>query len=167
MMTSSQEVLMMGAVPVDSQPETIGRGWWGATHAFAYVCDTSSIANSREMFIDIIVRGIGSHFPCLDCRSHAVEYMTRIDPIRDLLKMPKTGPDGMTPLMICLAWSYRFHEAVNERLKKPKSLRPSFSHLEKFLADLREGKGCNHCGPIGSLKPQATAIPQMRRQILD
>lgn len=130
-------------------PEHIGPGYWSALHQWAYTHDTSTHKESREMFVDNLVRGTGGHFECMNCRTHALEYMSKTDPIRNILPLPKTLPDG-SPLLVCLAWTYRFHEAVNERLKKSKSVRPTFSQLEKYLGDLREGKGCHNCGPIGS-----------------
>lgn len=166
-MISTHQVLSMGSVPIDSQPETIGRGWWGMLHSIAYVHDTSTIANAREMFIDDVVRGIGQHFPCMHCRNHALDHMTKVDPIQNLLKLPKSAFEGGPPLMVCLAWSYRLHEAVNERLKKAKTLRPTFAQLEQFLADMREGKGCHTCGPIGSQPVAAPPVKQMKRQIID
>lgn len=151
---------------VDSRPEHIGPGYWDAIHTWAYVHDTSTISGAREQFIDNLVRGTAAHFKCLHCRAHALEYMTQTDPIRNILKLPKTGPDGVKPLMICSAWAYRFHEAVNERLKKHSSQRPTFSQMEQYYAELRSGKGCNDCGPIGTA-PATRSIPIMHRQLAD
>lgn len=155
---------------VDARPEHIGPGYWDALHQWAYVHDTSTIPQSREMFIDNVVRGTGGHFKCMECRGHAIEYMTKTDPVENILKQPRFSKPGDTdgkPLMVCLAWTYRFHEAVNTRLKKLASQRPTFSQLESFLADLREGKGCHNCGPIGvsDLKPPMAII--MQRLMLD
>jgi hypothetical protein len=158
--------LSMGTVPLEARPDMIGRGWWGMLHAIAYVHDTSTITNSREMFIDNVVRGIGQHFPCMDCRNHALQHMSEVDPIRNLLRISKTSPDGAI-LMVCLAWTYRFHEAVNERLKKAKILRPTFSQLEQFLTEMRAGKGCHDCGPIGVAPEEPKPVPQLQRQLLD
>ncbi len=159
---------MMGTIRVDARAEHIGPGYWKALHQWAHVHDTSTIAGAREMFIDNIVRGTGGHFECLDCRTHALEYMTSKDPIRDILKFPKMGPDGNTPLKICSAWTYRFHEAVNQRLKKPASQRPTFSQHEQYLSDLREGKGCHNCGPIGSIPDVVPRLSRVvHRRIID
>ncbi len=144
------------------RPEHIGPGYWKALHQWAYVHDTSTIPGSREMFVDNVTRGIGQHFECMECRGHALEYIHKTDPVAQILKFS----DSTKSLMLCLAWSYRFHEAVNERLKKPATQRPTFSQLEKYLADLREGKGCHNCGPIAA--PSASAgHRRMRRPIID
>ncbi len=124
------------------------------------------------MFVDNIVRGTGAHFECLECRAHAVEHMTKTDPIKNILALPKTGPNGTAvKLMVCSAWTYRFHEAVNDRLKKSPSQRPTFTQHEQYLADLREGKGCSDCGSIGEVKTVPLASQptrrKIRRQIID
>lgn len=164
-MAHSEEPLL-GGQRVDSRPEHIGPGYWRALRDWAYVHDTSTQPGAREMFIDNIVRGTGAHFECLHCRSHAVEYMTHTDPIRNILKFPKIGPDGETPVMICSAWVYRFHEAVNERLKKPKERRPTFHQVQDYHAELRSGKGCSDCGPIGS-GHISHVVPIIQRQFAD
>lgn len=150
----------MGRVPYDGRPEIIGPGWWAALHALAYVCDTSAAKDARQVFVDNALRGIGQHFPCLHCRAHAVEYMNRTDPVRDLTtKKPSS----------CLAWSHRFHDAVNDRLKKKPEQRPTLVELSEFLAGLREGRGCNECGAVGDVKTATVEKPpvELRRQLVD
>lgn len=146
------ESLKLGEIEVDARPEHIGPGYWRALHQFAYVMDTSQIPRAREMFVELLTRGTGAHFECLICRPHAVEYMTNTDPIQNLLKLPDVSKMKENPLF-CLAWTYRFHETVNTRLNKPKSQRPTFAELVKYLSDLREGKGCHHC----EVKPEEKA----------
>lgn len=168
-MATDEHMLLIGTSKIDVRPEHIGPGYWRALHQWAYVHDTSDIANSREMFIDNIVRGTGEHFECMNCRGHAIEYMNKTDPVRNILKLPKLAGDGSI-LLVCLAWTYRFHEAVNERLKKPSSQRPTFSQLDRYLSDLREGKGCNNCGPIGLPDTQLPPLPAprvIRRLVVD
>lgn len=167
-MTHSEDARepLLGGQRVDSRPEHIGPGYWRAIRDWAYVHDTSTLPSAREMFIDNLVRGTAGHFECLHCRAHALEYMTHTDPIRNILKLPKTGPDGVKPLMVCSAWAYRFHEAVNERLKKPKEQRPTFAQVEQYHAELRSGKGCSDCGPIGSIRTVQSA-PIIHRQLVD
>lgn len=124
------------------------------------------------MFIDNMLRGTGAHFDCLDCRTHALEHMNTTDPIRNILTLPVKGRDGVAPIMACSAWVFRFHEAVNTRLQKPRAQRPLFKQFMHFLSDLREGKGCHDCGPIGAVPPVAEPpppkpTPVVRRKLFD
>jgi hypothetical protein len=164
----SSEEALLGGRKVDGRPEHIGPGYWDCLAHIARCRDTTSLPNARETFIDDIVRGVGGHFKCLHCREHALEYMTHTDPIRNILRMPKFGPDGTT-LMICSAWLYRFHEVVNERLKKPREQRPTFLEHEKYLDDLESGKGCHNCGPVAATPVVTTEKPVrgLKRQVSD
>lgn len=171
--------LLIGKTPFDARPERVGPGMWISLHILARVVDTMPLANQssgRAMFVDFVVRGIGQHMPCLDCRKHALEYATRIDPVRSLLNVDRKIQAKIVPQHVdsCLAWSHRFHDTVNERLKRSMSQRPSLVDLEEFLTSLEAGRGCSDCGPLGS-ETETVSLPTLtplqprliRRQLLD
>jgi hypothetical protein len=148
-------LLIGGRVPIDARPEIVGPGWWGSLHMFADVCDRSTNKEARNMFLEYIIQGIGQHFPCLHCRSHAVEYIDKTDNIKAFHRDQKRT---------CVEWAHKFHETVNARLQKPKG--PTIDELNSYHAELREGKGCDKCGGITtSLKKPAAMI--LHRQLLD
>lgn len=73
---------------------------WKTLHAIASHCDTTQ---ERDVFVRYMT-GLQDALPCKSCRLHATEYIT-------------THP---IPESSFFAYTVAFHNAVNERLGKPK-----------------------------------------------
>lgn len=144
------------AVTFDARPETIGPGWWTSLHVMAQVLDTTKLISKSQaklVFEEQLSRGVGQYFPCLHCRIHALEYITK--------NKPSSSTSSSSSL---LEWTYIFHQAVNARLKKKKT--PSFEDLKTFLEDLKDGKGCTQCGGGGDNEKQELPL-LLKRPLID
>lgn len=139
---------------------------WHSLHVLAEVVDTMPVemqSAAREVFIQNAIRGVGLHMPCLHCRTHALEHIVQVDPVR-ALSLPSKGS---TPLS-CLEWSHRFHTVVSKRLGRSLDKIPSLAELRTFLESLRQGHGCGDCGPVGKAPEENIVVPRgLRRQVLD
>lgn len=182
MATAQQHLLQIGPCQFDARAEHVGPGMWHSLHVLAEVIDTmpsEAQAGAREVFVQNAIRGIGLHMPCLHCRKHAVDHMTRVDPVKALLVAPPRMfgfSKPVAPALSCLEWSYRFHTVVSKRLGRKLEEIPSLADLKTFLTSLREGHGCSDCAPIakapeapsGSVPMQAPpTVVALRRQLVD
>lgn len=79
---------------------------WAALHRAAIRCpDEPSAAEARTLAAGL--RAFLAALPCADCRAHATAYAARV---------PPPCGDGSAALQ---SWVWEFHNAVNQRLRKP------------------------------------------------
>jgi hypothetical protein len=85
-----------------SDPKKIGPGSWGVIHSLARKHTTKE----GQEFVKRVIEDIIISFPCLECRSHAMEYLAR-NPIQI---------DNYE--FTVFIWTVDFHNFVNKRLFK-------------------------------------------------
>lgn len=88
-----------------SNPKYIGPGYWTSWHLKTINSDTENkkAEVARNIALDI------QNFPCLKCKNHAKEYVSR----NPLIKAVKSNH----PLSL-FAWTVNFHNSVSLRLNK-------------------------------------------------
>lgn len=127
-----------------------GPGIWLSIHILAFRSDKRS---NLQQFITYM-KDVSDFLPCLDCRKHCKEYISKLDPVDNV--------------KACLYWSWKFHDKVNEITKN--SYRPTFIQLQEYIDGLESGKGCEDC-KVKPLPPTPTPLPPskpiFRRQIID
>ena len=96
-----------------TDPEYVGPGTWNSIHRMAFSAKTKEQQNCFISMMNEICNG----FPCLNCRYHCSEYI-RNHPMEEYLEMKVEVNNETLPLGLFL-WSWKFHNAVNSRLKKP------------------------------------------------
>lgn len=96
-----------------TDPEYVGPGTWNTIHRLAYVAKTKE---QQKCFAGTM-NEICSGFPCFNCQYHCAEYI-RNHPMSEYMNMLVEVNGEKLPLGLFL-WSWKFHNAVNARLKKP------------------------------------------------
>lgn len=92
-----------------SDPEYTGPGAWSVIHVLAY---NARNKEKQQQFM-ASMREICGKFPCINCRYHCGEYI-RNHPMEDYLDLNMNGEK-----LGLFVWSWKFHNCVNARLKKP------------------------------------------------
>lgn len=92
-----------------TDPTYVGPGTWNIIHRFARRATTPSLENQFIEMMKIICQ----EFPCKVCRGHCTEYITN-NPLEQY-----KGIKDDKELIGMFLWSWKFHNAVNLRLKKP------------------------------------------------
>ena len=95
-----------------TDPSYVGPGTWDVIHKKAF----KSWSNDDQEQFCIFIREICSEFNCSVCRGHCSEYIEQHPPENLIGKQIKHN-DKLLPLGI-FAWTWKFHNAVNARLKK-------------------------------------------------
>lgn len=96
-----------------TDPTYIGPGTWNIIHRRAWMARTPE---TQRLFIELM-KDICYHFPCLVCRGHCSDYIKN-HPMEDYLEL--TLQIGNQKILLGLfIWTWKFHNAVNARLKKP------------------------------------------------
>jgi len=93
----------------NTDPKYIGPGVWNTIHKQAYLAKTPI---QQQQFI-IFMKSVCYEFPCKVCRGHCTEYIKN-NPLEAYLNSTMDGQ----PLGLFI-WSWKFHNTVNSRLKKP------------------------------------------------
>jgi len=93
-----------------TDPVIIGPGKWDDMHSKAIEATDS---NSQKEFIKWNTDML-ENFPCIHCRVHALQYLIA-NPMEDSVNVI-VDKDQKLGLFI---WTWKFHNAVNARLKKP------------------------------------------------
>lgn len=96
-----------------TDPKYIGPGTWNVIHRTAFKAQTSAL---QTCFVNYM-KEICHNFPCTVCRGHCTEYIKN-HPLEDYLNTVIEMGDKKLSLGMFI-WSWRFHNAVNARLKKP------------------------------------------------
>lgn len=92
-----------------TDPKYIGPGAWNNIHKQSYLARTP---NQQQQFI-IFMKSTCYSFPCRVCRGHCTEYIKN-NPLENYLGSTVDGqPLGL------FVWTWKFHNTVNARLKKP------------------------------------------------
>lgn len=93
----------------NTDPKYIGPGVWSVIHRQAFSSQTIDQQNYCIIFIKQICYG----FPCKICRGHSIEYIKN-HPLEEYLGATMDGK-----LLGLFIWTWKFHNSVNARLKKP------------------------------------------------
>lgn len=119
---------MDNRVKFNNSPEVIGPGiWWTLTRMAVKSTTNESIQQFKKVLHDIIY-----HFPCLECRPHAIAYYE---------SHPTKEYESLANGMYTYMWI--FHNAVNKRLGKPEIDWESGFHIHN---DNFEGVCTEGCG---------------------
>lgn len=92
-----------------TDPKYIGPGVWNNIHKQAYLAQTPA---RQQQFI-IFMKDTCYGFPCKVCRGHCTEYIKN-NPLENYLGSTVDGK-----LLGLFLWTWKFHNTVNARLKKP------------------------------------------------
>lgn len=96
-----------------TDPKYVGPGAWNTIHRMAFNAQNSTSQFAFISFMKETCHG----FPCTVCRGHCTDYIKNY-PMEDYLNtMVEMGSQKLSLGMFI--WSWRFHNAVNARLKKP------------------------------------------------
>lgn len=93
----------------NTDPALVGPGSWNVIHRQAFSAQTPE---KEKQFI-LLMKDICYGFPCKVCRGHCTEYIKN-HPMEDYIGSVIDGKR-----LGLFIWSWKFHNAVNERLRKP------------------------------------------------
>lgn len=116
---------------MSTNPVYLGPGYWASWHLKSLHSDTKDkkIEVARNIALDI------SNFPCLKCKKHAKEYVSR-NPLIEAVK--DKDPYSM------FIWTFKFHNEVNLRIGKKvfglEEAKNMWLNLEKCTDDCDEKK---------------------------
>lgn len=96
-----------------TDPKYIGPGTWNTIHRYAFIV---RLPSEQKNFIKFM-KDICSGFPCTVCRGHCTEYIKN-NPMEQYIDVG-ININGETVILGLFIWSWKFHNAVNARLKKP------------------------------------------------
>jgi hypothetical protein len=96
-----------------TDPKYIGPGTWDLLHRQAFQARTHDKQISTIAFIKDVCYG----FPCKVCKGHSTEYIKN-HPLEEYLDI-LVDIGGQRILLGIFVWTWKFHNAVNARLKKP------------------------------------------------
>jgi hypothetical protein len=96
-----------------TDPKYVGPGTWNTIHQRAYK------ARTHEEQVDFIrfMKDTCHEFPCSICRGHCTKYI-QDNPMEDYLDVA-VEVDGTKQQLGMFLWSWKFHNTVNNRLRKP------------------------------------------------
>lgn len=96
-----------------TDPKYIGPGTWSVIHTLAY--KARNIEKQRDFIY--FMKEICESFPCVVCKGHCKEYINN-HPIEDYLGI-LVDINGEKFMIGMFVWAWKFHNAVNVRIKKP------------------------------------------------
>ena len=96
-----------------TDPKYIGPGTWNVIHRNAFRSRTHA---QQLEFIDFM-KEVCKGFPCVVCQGHCSEYI-RNHPMEDYLDI-SVDINGDKLELGLFVWTWKFHNAVNARIKKP------------------------------------------------
>ena len=96
-----------------TDPSYIGPGTWNVIHRQAWRART---LETQQVFIDFM-KDVCSQFPCIMCRGHCSEYINN-HPLEAYVDV-KVHMNGQKLGLGLFIWTWKFHNAVNTRLRKP------------------------------------------------
>lgn len=97
----------------NTDPLYIGPGTWNVIHRLAYNARTKD----QQLAYITLMKEICEGFPCDICKGHCKEYITN-HPLEEYLNTNLDIQGHSLPLGMFI-WSWKFHNAVNTRTKKP------------------------------------------------
>lgn len=110
---NSQGASDINAFRDHTNPKYVGPGTWNVIHRYGFI---ASDHDSQIVFIKLM-KDICNGFPCTICRGHCGEYIKN-HPMEEYLDV-QVDIDGKKYLLGMFVWSWKFHNAVNTRLRKP------------------------------------------------
>lgn len=96
-----------------TDPKYIGPGTWNVIHRRAFKARNHTQGIEFIEFMKDVCHG----FPCLVCKGHCTEYIIN-HPIEDYLDT-MVDFNGDRIQLGLFVWTWKFHNAVNARIKKP------------------------------------------------
>lgn len=96
-----------------TDPKYIGPGTWNLIHRKAYKVRTHS---EQLAFIELMKETCYG-FPCTICKGHCTEYIKN-HPLEEYLDVV-ADINGEKVALGMFIWTWKFHNAVNTRVKKP------------------------------------------------
>jgi len=96
-----------------TDPKYVGPGTWNVIHRNAF---RSQNHKQQEEFISFM-KEVCEGFPCDVCRGHCKEYIKN-HPMEEYIDT-MVEIDGEKMGLGMFVWSWKFHNAVNKRIKKP------------------------------------------------
>lgn len=96
-----------------TNPKYVGPGTWNAIHRTAYQARTPA----EQKFFITWMTNVCHGFPCTICQGHCTEYIEN-HPMEPYMKVV-VDIDGQKEALGMFIWSWKFHNAVNTRLRKP------------------------------------------------
>lgn len=106
-------IALLSSFKDNTDPKYIGPGTWNVIHRRAA---KATMRQEQLQFISFM-KDVCYNFPCLVCRGHCTEYINN-HPIEDYLDAVVDIGGQKLPIGL-FVWSWKFHNAVNIRIKKP------------------------------------------------
>jgi hypothetical protein len=97
----------------NTDPKRMGPGYWHCIHTLALDANTD---DKQKQFIDIMKK-LCEKFPCHICAGHCKEYIEKNNMENYIGVTVEIG--GENKNIGLFIWSWKFHNAVNFRTKKP------------------------------------------------
>jgi hypothetical protein len=96
-----------------TDPTYVGPGTWNVIHRRSFAAKTKE----QQLAFIVLMKAICEGFPCMICRGHCVEYIKNnpMEPYMDVT----VSINGNNIILGLFIWAWKFHNAVNSRLKKP------------------------------------------------
>jgi len=121
-----------------TDPEYVGPGTWNSIHRLAFKARTKHL---QQNFVETM-KEICQSFPCVNCQYHCSEYIKN-HPIEEFVDISIDINDEKLPLGL-FVWSWKFHNSVNARLKKPLMSWDTAYNLYSDDSHLVCSETCNH-----------------------
>lgn len=99
--------------PDHTDPKYVGPGTWNVIHRRSFKAQDKE----RQLAFIQEMQDICYGFPCSVCRGHCTEYI-KTHPLEEYLNT-EIEIEGEMKSLGMFIWGWRFHNAVNTRLKKP------------------------------------------------
>lgn len=96
-----------------TDPKYVGPGTWDVIHRRSFKART----RKTQLEFIILMKDICDGFPCHVCRGHCKEYIKN-HPLEEYLEV-MIDINGKRLALGLFVWSWKFHNSVNTRLKKP------------------------------------------------
>jgi hypothetical protein len=98
-----------------TDPKYVGPGIWNIIHRRAWLLRDQPM-EAQKAFIEFMA-DVCYNFPCIVCRGHCSEYIKN-HPMEEYLGVTVKTSSGTEALGLFI-WTWKFHNAVNIRLRKP------------------------------------------------
>lgn len=141
----------------NTDPKYVGPGTWSVIHQRAYDART----HKEQLEYIVLMKGICYRFPCHVCRGHCTTYIKN-HPLEEYLDI-MVEIDGQHIAIGMFVWSWKFHNAVNARLKKPIMSWETAYNLYSTKESLVCSKNClEAAGPVTNItEPVPTPIAKI------
>ena len=96
-----------------TDPKYIGPGTWNVIHRRA----RKAVTHAQQVAFIEFMKDICYGFPCTVCKGHCTEYIKN-HPMEEYLDV-LVDINGEKSLLGMFVWAWKFHNAVNTRIKKP------------------------------------------------